>query len=218
MPPPDFTVEITALVNTYMTPATGYSAADELIMIDFLVTQIVPLVDPSEIIADYTDPIYTAIQAEPDYNFGVAIDPFKTLLYFLCSETINTIVVPAYSGGGVGFPKVAMGFMNQAGAANPTVVMEVNGLGTALTYVRALLGNFEINASTGSPFLDAEKVELMFSNEIVDIRTRWLIAAPNQIMLEANRIEADLGTGEISGTPDDNAYSDTCFKITIYPS
>jgi hypothetical protein len=216
MPAPDFAVEIDILVDANMTAAAGYSANDRTVVKAFLEASIVPEVDPENLLEDYTIPIYDALQAEATYNFGKAIDPFKTMINFLCSETIK-IVLQAYSGSGI-TAKVAMGFMSQGGAANPIVVSEVNFLGTPLTYVRALAGNYEINASVGSPFLDAEKVEVMYSNEVVGFKTRWFIAAPNQIMLEVNEETASLVDGSISGTPADDGLSDLNFKITIYAS
>src|SRR3989304_2835079 len=119
MPAPDFTIEITILVNANMTPAGGYSAQDNLDVIAFLVADIVPLVNPSELIQDYTDPINEAIKNEAVHNFGNALEPFKNMLEFLCYETINTIVLPYYSGGGVG-AKLLFSRFSQAGVLAPT--------------------------------------------------------------------------------------------------
>lgn len=221
MPAPDFTVEVTALVAANMTNAAGYNATDRTNVTAFLVSDIVTLVDPNQIIEDYTDPIYTALQAESTYNFGKAVGNFKVMIDFLCSETINTIVLPYYSGaGGLGV-QVMYAKLNQIGVAAPTIdiVSPSNGLpfGEAPTTGYNGVGDYDLNWATATPFGTGAKVRISIGNILVSNWVEAYVAAPNQIIINTYVQTVAAAPGNVAGTASDGILLDTELKIEVYP-
>lgn len=216
-----FLAPITSRVNTVMSNANGYDAADRAKMITFLDITIIALVPPLNPFGQFYTAIQDAIRANTTGNYGEAVGTFKQTIQDLCEYTVNLAI--SYYATGAGGNLVLMGNISETGPFEPTfddTANLVNNTGEIPNWLRSIAGVYTLTWGTTHPFTNASRIMVIIVQNRVDFTFIYSskLVADNQLEIKTAGITADIGTGEITGTLSDDMLRNSTLYILYFPA